>query len=410
MEITNGVSLQVQRTDNDIGISIRFMAPLNRETAALRSMLAIMMSDRCQAYPSKKAMSDIQDMLYGLSLGAQTVGYGKSQVLELRCKLIDPLYVKEEDLLAQLFAYMEQIIFHPLLHEETLTEAKAILISKLQRIKDDPSQYAMMRGLQLGGEGDALGISSLGDSDIVEQVSLAQIKKTYEALLKENRIDVIVCGNVEEAQIRQLVKQYLPFEPRTYKQGTYYLFHRDNPLGIIRETKVIHQCSIFMLWETNTSICDKDYYALRLANAMLGQYPTSLLFQEVREKRSLCYSIYSSLISFDGALGVTTGVEQANIEEAIRLIQEQFQCIADGRFANDLLNISRTMTINSLRASKDAMNSLIAEAYQNNILNQSLNVDERIALFEQVTREDIQRVFAQCRHLLSFVVCGEVEA
>ena len=165
-----------------------------------------------------------------------------------------------------------------------------------------------------------------------------------------------------------------------------------------------------MLWETNTSICDKDYYALRLANAMLGQYPTSLLFQEVREKRSLCYSIYSSLISFDGALGVTTGVEQANIEEAIRLIQEQFQCIADGRFANDLLNISRTMTINSLRASKDAMNSLIAEAYQNNILNQSLNVDERIALFEQVTREDIQRVFAQCRHLLSFVVCGEVEA
>ncbi len=100
MEITKGVSLQIQQTDKfkDIGISIRFMAPLCKQTAALRSMLAIMMIDRCTAYPSKKEMSDIQDQLYGLSLGAQTVGYGKSQVLEFRCKLIDPHYVKEQDL------------------------------------------------------------------------------------------------------------------------------------------------------------------------------------------------------------------------------------------------------------------------------------------------------------------------
>ena len=45
-------------------------------------------------------------------------------------------------------------------------------------------------------------------------------------------------------------------------------------------------------------------------NSLLGQSPTSLLFEEVREKHSLCYSISSYLIQFDGALIITLGTNK----------------------------------------------------------------------------------------------------
>lgn len=410
MEIASGVSLQILNSDKfkDISISIRFMAPLNETCATKRSLLAMMMIDRTEAYPSKKAMSDHQDMLYGVSIGAQTVGYGQAQVLEIRCKTIDPCYVEEVDFIAQVLAFVHEIIFHPLLNEETLNEAKTVLRSKLQRAKDDPPQYAMIRGLQLIGKGTPLGVSSLGEAEQLNRISLADIKETHQQLLQQNRIHIIVCGNIQEQAMQELLVTHLPFNDRGTDTATHYLFHSVQGCMHEQEQRDINQCSIFLLWETNTGICDADYYALRLANAMLGQYPTSLLFQEVREKHSLCYSIYSNLISFDGALGITTAVEQKDIDQALTLIHAQFQRLQEGDFDDHLLQVSKTMTINSLKAGKDAMNSIIAQAYQNAVLNQQIGVDERIAMFMQITRADIERVMQKCCHCLDFVVSGEV--
>ena len=110
MEATSGVFLHIHNTAKfkDVGISLRFMAPLTREDASVRSLLAMMMTDRCEAYPSKKAMSDQQDFLYGATLSAQTVGYGKAQVLDIRMRMIDPRYVLEEDLMPNAFAFLHQ--------------------------------------------------------------------------------------------------------------------------------------------------------------------------------------------------------------------------------------------------------------------------------------------------------------
>lgn len=412
MQQKNGVHVYVQNTDKfkDIGISIRFMAPLRQGHCALRSLLAVMICDRCVAYPTKKAMSDAQDYLYGATLSAQTVGYGQAQVLEIRSKVIDPRYVKEPTLLDDVFAFLKEVITKPLFQEETLQESLTILKSKMQRMKDDPSQYVISKGLQIGGEGTPLAISSLGELKDLEHVSLEDVIEVHRQMLEESRIEIMVCGQVEQPQIEALVEQYLPFPPRMVEVPTHYIFDKEPLNQVITETRDIQQCSIFMLWQSNTDICDEDYYALRLATGMFGQYPTSLLFQEVREKRSLCYSIYANLISFDGAIGVTTGVEREHIEEAISLIKEQFDKIKHGDFEDALLEVTKTMMINSLRATKDHMNSLIAQMYQNAVLKQSYSIDDRIAMVKNITREQVQQVVAKCRYQMSFVLQGEEAA
>lgn len=409
MELFDNVSLQLEKNDKfkDIGISIRFMAPASSETATLRSLLAIMICDRCEKYPTKKQMSDIQDCLYGTVVNAQTVGYGQAQVLEIRTKVIDPRFVKEQNLLQDVFAYLQELLFHPLLNEAAFDEAKDMLKSKLMRLRDDSAQYVIAQGLKIAGEGTPLAISALGDLSQIDKITLEDVMEMHQKLLNEDRIDIIVCGPIDEKQIIEMIQANLPFSDRSIELNTHYVLQSNKNGDYQKELRTVNQSNIFMMWQTNTGVCDPDYYALRVANAMFGQYPTSLLFREVREKRSLCYNILASLITFDGAMTVITGVENEHIDQAIDVIHEQFECIASGNFKDDLLAVSKTMIINSLKASKDSMPSIIAQLYQNQVLKQELSIDERIARIQAVEREDVVRVFKKCRHCLSFVVCQE---
>ena len=86
MQITNGVQLHFMKTEKfkDIGISIRFRSELEPKLAASRSLLALMLCDRCKTYDTKKKMSDYLDLLYGATLNAQTAVYGSAQIVEIR--------------------------------------------------------------------------------------------------------------------------------------------------------------------------------------------------------------------------------------------------------------------------------------------------------------------------------------
>ena len=409
MKIIDGVNLNVIPTQKfkDIGISIRFQNELKNETAAARSLLALMLCDRCKVYDTKEKMTKKQDELYGAVLGTQTLGYGKSHVIEFRCKVIHPLYVTNEDShLKNVFSFLKEIIFHPLLNEEVFEESKKVLISKSKRMIDDPSQLVISEGLKAAGTNTPLGISSLGELKHIEKLCLQDVQNAYTSMLNEDCIQVLVCGDVLEKEIFSYVKNF-PFKERSQKFASYYVVSNDDEKQKKYMYKNISQSYLMMVWFTNISLLDTKYYALRLANAVLGQYSSSLLFQEVREKRSLCYTIYSNIISYDGVLGVTTGIEKEHIDEVIELIREQIDVICQGDFSDELLEISRKMIINSIKSGRDNMNTLMAQEYQNILLNREWDTKIMIEHISKVTKEDVCEVMQLCKEKMVFVLTKE---
>lgn len=412
MQLQQGVQLHFIKTKKfkDIGVSIRFRNKLSETTSASRSLLALMLCDRSTKYDTKKKMGDYLDTLYGATLNAQTAGYGSSQVIELRSKVVNPSYLKDgEQILQSLFSFLHEIVMSPLLTQEVFDESKSILAAKIDRMQDEPSQYAISQGLKLAGKGTPLATSALGERSDLEKLTLEDVKLAYESMIKNDRIDIILCGDVQEQEIETIIKQELKFEDRELECDTYYKVENDLKNETVTEYKNISQSNIMMVWFTNTQVVDVDYYALRVANAMFGQYSTSLLFQEVREKNSLCYSVFSNLISYDGALAVTTGVEKENITKTIDLVKLQFDKLCNGEFQDTLLDVSKTMVINSLKASKDNMNSLIALQYQNNILGYSRTNEDIILEIEKITKEDIIAVMNKCVSKMTFILTKEEE-
>lgn len=407
MLLEKGIMLHVIPTKKfkDIGISIRFRNELKEQDASVRSLLALLLCDRCQKYDTKQKMSSHQDSLYGASLNAQTMGYGHAQVMDVRMKTINPSYIEDgEELMNDLFAFLHEILFHPLLNEEVFNEAKSMLLAKIQRNEDDPAQYAISEGLHQAGKGTPLALSALGEKDIVSALTLDDVKQAYQRMLHQDVIDIIICGDVEETAMKEMIEHYIPLKPRDTSISTYYTVDNDLSDEYMESYKNISQTSIMMVWFSNISVVDEDYYALRVANAIFGQYSTSLLFQEVREKNSLCYSIFSNLISYDAALGVTTGVEKEKIKQTIKLIRTQFDRVVHGDFDDELLQVSRQMIVNSLKASKDTMNSLIALQYQNRLLDRNDTTEDIIARIEQVKREDVLRAMKRCVLKMTYVV------
>lgn len=409
MENNQGVRLHEIQTKKfkDIGISIRFQNKLEKKSACARSLLALMLCDRSKKYDTKKKMSNQQDALYGVTLNAQTAGYGASQIIEIRSKIVHPHYVSDGSLMMkEWLVFLKEVLFAPLLSEEAFQESKHILLSKIERMMDDPGQYVISECLKLAGEHTSLGISALGEKKDVEALCLEDIKQVYEQMMNDDVIDVMICGDLTKDIIEGVQKE-LSFAARTSSYEGYYAAENDLHDNINEQYKDITQSYIMMTWFTNTRVVDDDYYALRVANAMFGQYSTSLLFQEVREKNSLCYSIFSNLISYDAAMGVTTGIEKENIEKTRKLILAQFDRLVKGEFEDTLLDVSKTMIINSLKASQDSMNSLIALEYQNTLLHQQRSNQDIIELVKKVTKDDVMRAIAKCELKQTLIVTKE---
>ena len=181
MELTQGVTLRVLPSVKfkDVGIYVRFIHPLTPQFATKCSLMALMMSDRCEAYPTKQAMSRRSDELYGLSLGVQTVGYGAAQVMEMRARMIHPRFAHSASFLEECVCFLHELIFRPLFSEENFEEAKRVLRMKIERMQDDAAPYVVHRGLKAAGAGLPLATSSMAETAVIDSLTLSELRETH---------------------------------------------------------------------------------------------------------------------------------------------------------------------------------------------------------------------------------------
>jgi predicted Zn-dependent peptidase len=138
-----------------------------------------------------------------------------------------------------------------------------------------------------------------------------------------------------------------------------------------------------------------DRYALQLLATVLGGGMSSRLFLEVRERRGLAYYIFGSNSSFTdaGTLYSQGGVDLARIDEAVKVIAEQFRLIANERVPDDELEKARALAKGRFVLQTESPNGLLLFGLRREVLEGSaVEPEELLAGLDAVTAEDIQRV------------------
>ena len=160
---------------------------------------------------------------------------------------------------------------------------------------------------------------------------------------------------------------------------------------------------------------DPRFYTLTVLNRILGGAGlTSRLFDEVREKRGLVYSVYTGLVPLDHAVLILGGAGTANerVTETVEVIRDQWRRFATGGITEAELDDSKTYLTGSFRcASRATAGSPACSSRSSSRISGSIT-SMRNALIAAVTRDDVNRL---ARDLLTpdklaFVVVGRPKA
>lgn len=198
---------------------------------------------------------------------------------------------------------------------------QSVIIQEIGQTYDTPDDIIFDYFQQTCFPNQPMGRAILGTTQIIQSLTPEQVKKYMHDHYGMHQIVFAASGKLEHEQIVDLVSekfQSLPTDcpkekiPAVYKGGT---FHQERDL---EQTHVI-------LGTEGLPFGHQDYYAISILSTILGGGMSSRLFQEVREKRGLVYSIYSFASSYQdsGIFGIYAGTSPNKVQELLPVVRDE---------------------------------------------------------------------------------------
>ena len=210
-------------------------------------------------------------------------------------------------------------------------------------------------------------------------------------IMKTSPIDIVVEGNFDEEEIVNIISNGFNFHRENIIDIPRADFNKKvEEVKVIKEEMDITQGKLVMGFRCNVDYKDEfKYYSLFVGSNVLGGGPHSKLFVNVREKESLCYYIYSSLEKYKTSMFISSGIESANYDKTIELIQEQLKYLKEGQISDEELLNSKSAIISSLKSIKDSIGGASDFYFSQTMGKTNSTVEKIIEMIEKITVEDI---------------------
>jgi predicted Zn-dependent peptidase len=285
------------------------------------------------------------------------------------------------------------IVMNPLFDPLEITKEKKVIFEEIKMVEDTPDDLVMELFSQAFWPDHPLGRPILGTRRSVSGFERAQLAAFFRAVYHTGNMIVSAAGNLEHRKIAKLIKRHLGglTSGRAAKDGRPPLSKARIVTRSKSELEQIHVC----LGSPAYHQAHDDRYGSYILNTVLGGSMSSRLFQNVREKRGLVYSISSGVASYSdaGSLTVYAGTSLDSVDEVVRLTVEEIRRLKGERVpavelrrAKDHLKGSLML---SLENTGSRMNYL---ARQEIYFGRQFGLDETLAGIEAVSADDVQRI------------------
>jgi predicted Zn-dependent peptidase len=245
-----------------------------------------------------------------------------------------------------------------------------------------------------------LGRPVLGTVDTINALTRDQVAGFYKRRYRPEHLVVAAAGNVDHAKVvRQVEKAFtaaaaltrtdsVPAEPRG---GTRALRTAGRVEILDRPTEQAH----LVLGLPGLARSDPRRWALGVLNSALGGGMSSRLFQEVREKRGLAYSVYSYSSSYadTGLFGIYAGCQPKRVEEVLAICRQELQRVADQGITEEELKRAIGQISGSTVLGMEDTGSLMSRIGKAELCyGTHLSVDDLLAKISAVTLDDVREV------------------
>jgi predicted Zn-dependent peptidase len=276
-----------------------------------------------------------------------------------------------------------------------LESEREVVLEEIAMYEDEP-QDKVHDVLSTAVFGDhPLGRPVIGRGEVISSLTPGTVSDYHRERYLPGAIVVAAAGNLEHDAIEQLAERWLTRNGA--KNGSVRAPQGAPPR---REPRVAFHCK-----ETEQyHICiggegiarnDDRRFALSILDAILGGSTSSRLFQEVREKRGLAYSVYSWASQYQdtGQVGIYVGTREDNVVEALDVIGGELARVRDEQVGEDELRRSREHVKGRLALSMESTGARMNRLGRSVLMDTPLlSLDETIERLEAVTREELEQL------------------
>jgi predicted Zn-dependent peptidase len=319
------------------------------------------------------------------SIGGQLDAFTAKEYASYYIKVLDehlPLAVE----------LLSDIVMRPAFVEEEVAREKKVILEEIKMVEDTPDDLVHELFTQHFWDGHPLGRPILGSPDTVEAFTKQSLREYFrEAYVAPNLI-VSAAGNLDHANVRELVSKAFADLPTKAAP-----FLEDAPRvmpTVITRTKELEQSHICLGTNSYPQNHD-DRYVSYILNSLLGGSMSSRLFQNIREKRGLAYSVFSGLSAYRDAGNITiyAGCAADAVEEVIALCVDELRGLKRAPVPDSELKRAKDHLKGSLMLSLENTASRMSHlARQEIYFDRHFGLDETLAGVQRVSAADIQRV------------------
>jgi predicted Zn-dependent peptidase len=321
-------------------------------------------------------------------------------------------YVKVLDQqLEPALALLSDLFHHSRFDAREVEKEKEVVLEEIRMVQDDPEDLVQELNTEQTLPNHPLGRSILGHRDSIRGVRrerlLAYIRDHYHPL----QTVIAVAGNFDPQALRSLLETSFG----SYHRAGGPHLHRWPPEvspGFLLRRKPLEQAHL-CLSLNGIPLGHKDRYAAHALNSVLGGSVSSRLFQEIREKRGLAYSIYSYLSCFSdsGTISVYAATRPREAPRVIDLARRELRRLrtrgTDRRELERAKNQMKGSLMLSLESSQSRMNKLAKdELYQ----GRHTSLTDLLAAIDSVSCDQVLRLSRELfdANRLSVTVLGPV--
>jgi predicted Zn-dependent peptidase len=299
---------------------------------------------------------------------------------------------------------LSDMVTNSLVTPKDVDAERNVVLEEIAMNDDDPSDTAHEAfTAKLFGD-TPLGRPILGTVDSINAITRDQIFEHYQARYTPKDVVVAAAGNLDHDTVVQLVARAFgsaleraaePAPPRL--NGGHSAFGAQAGVGTTLVSRSIEQANLVLGCEALARTDDRRF-ALGVLNAAFGGGMSSRLFQEVREKRGLAYSVYSFSAQHadSGMWGIYVGCLPAKADEVLAICGEEIARVVDGGLTDAELARGKGQVRGSIVLGLEDPSSRMSRLGKSELVYPRLEpVDEVLASIDAVSHDDIRAVAAE---------------
>ena len=428
IELFDGINLHVLKTDKFKTnlLAVFMLTELNRENVTKNALIPAVLRRGTNKLSTMKDIAIKLEEMYGSVLDASSDKMGDKQVLQFYIDLLDNEYTLDNtDLLKDGVELLCDVILDPTteninycdenhcakivsFREEYVEQEKETIRELIKSKINDKGSYAINRATEEMCKDEPFGLYKFGYVEDLKDITAQDLYKHYKEVLSTSEIHIYISGNVDEAEIEEILKDRFQIVARKYVAK-----NNDNKVTnsvedkFVTESQNVTQGKLVLGYRLKNSDLVDDIYKMSLYSAVLGGTASSKLFMNVREKESLAYTVRSIYLKNKGILLVTAGIEIDKYNKALECIKKEIEDMCLGNITDEEIADAKANLVTAYKSFKDKQSSIINLYMGQRYLGIVEDIDTMIKKITDVTKEEVIEVANKLELEITYFLTNE---